>query len=220
MPFRDRLVAGRRLAGRLKKYAGENLIIFALPRGGAPVGAQIAAALNAPLDLILVRKIGVPGQPELAMGAIADGKRPTIVKNEDVIAMADVTGEEFNAVCDRELAEIERRRSLYLGGRARLDAHGRVAIIVDDGIATGATTRAALRAIRAESPKKLILATPVAPPDAIEALRREADEIICLEIHADFRAIGFFYADFRQVADDEVITLLNQYGPKRRLEKQ
>ncbi|MCX7898815.1 MAG: phosphoribosyltransferase family protein [Methylocystis sp.] len=215
MPFRNRTEAGRLLAERLRGYADESGAVFALPRGGVPVAAPIAAALHAPIDLILVRKIGVPYHPELAMGAVADGERPTIVKNDDVIAMAGVSDADFDAVCNRELAEIERRRRLYLGDRPRVDARGRVAIVVDDGIATGATTRAALRAIRAQAPKKLILATPVAPSDTIEALRDEADEIFCLEAYADFSAIGFFYADFRQIEDEEVIDLLDRFGANR-----
>lgn len=214
MPFRNRTEAGGRLAERLRHFAGESVAVYALPRGGVPVAAPIAATLGAPLDLILVRKIGVPYQPELAMGAVADGTHPTVVTNDDVLAMANVNDVEFSAVCKRELAEIERRRKLYLGDRPRVEARGRVAIVVDDGIATGATTRAALRAIRAQSPKKLVLATPVAPSDTIEALRDETDDIVCLEAYADFGAIGFYYADFRQIEDKEVIDLLDRFGAK------
>ena len=158
MPFRDRAEAGRRLAKALKHYEGSKAVVLALPRGGAPVAAVIAIALHAPLDLILVRKIGVPFQPELAMGAIADAGKTIIVRNEDVIAATGVSEAEFDVVRDRELREIERRRGLYLGGRERPEVSGRVAIVVDDGIATGATTRAALRAVRARGPKKLVLA--------------------------------------------------------------
>ena len=214
MTFRNRDDAGRRLAARLLKYKGEEAVVFALPRGGAPVAAPIATALEAPLDLVLVRKIGVPFQPELAMGAVADGGNPITVRNEEVIAMARVSEEEFEAVRRRELEEIERRRQLYVGSRPRPEAEGRIAIVVDDGVATGATTRAALRAVRARRPSKLVLATPVAPPDTLASLEPEADETICLETHEDFGAIGYFYADFRQTSDAEVISILDRLGAR------
>ncbi|MGA9600334.1 MAG: phosphoribosyltransferase family protein [Methylocystis sp.] len=214
MTFRNRDDAGRRLAARLLKYKGEEAVVFALPRGGAPVAAPIATALEAPLDLVLVRKIGVPFQPELAMGAVADGGNPITVRNEEVIAMARVSEEEFEAVRRRELEEIERRRRLYVGSRPRPEAEGRIAIVVDDGVATGATTRAALRAVRARHPSKLVLATPVAPPDTLASLEPEADETICLETHEDFGAIGYFYADFRQTSDAEVISILDRLGAR------
>lgn len=209
MPFHDRAEAGRRLAKELTRYKDRGAVVLALPRGGAPVAAVVAAALRAPLDLVLVRKIGVPHQPELAMGAIADGGETIVVRNEDVIAAAGIGEAEFNVVRDRESREIERRRELYLGGRERPEVAGRIAIVVDDGIATGATTRAALRAVRARGPKKLVLAVPVAPTDTLDAMRDEADEVICLEAYEVFGAIGFFYADFRQVSDEEVIEILN-----------
>lgn len=155
-----------------------------------------------------MRKIGVPLQPELAMGAVADGPRPITVRNEDVIALTGVSEAEFDAVRDRELAEIRRRRARYLGARRSSDIAGRTVIVVDDGIATGATVRAALRTVRAQAPAKLVLATPVAAPSVIEALRPEADEIVCLELHEPFGAIGLFYSDFDQVSDEEVIALL------------
>jgi len=211
MAFANRNEAGVRLAAKLGRLKGEDVVVFALPRGGVPVAAPIASALAAPLDLVLVRKLGTPNQPELAMGAIADAGDPVIVRNEDVIAMARVSEAEFDAACQREVLEIERRRRLYLGSRRHPDARGRIAIVVDDGIATGATTRAALRAIRARRPKWLVLATPVAPLDALDLLREEADETVCLEVHAKFGAIGYFYRDFHQLADDEVIAILDQF---------
>lgn len=214
MSFYDRGDAGRRLAAELARFKGEDVIVFALPRGGAPVAERIATSLNAPLDLVLVRKIGVPFQPELAMGAVADGGAPVVVRNDDVIAMAEVSEQKFEEACARELAEIERRRSLYLGRRARPEAQGRVAIVVDDGVATGATTRAALRAVRARMPKKLVLAVPVAPLDALESLSVEVDEIVCLETHRTFGAIGYFYRDFHQISDEEVIDILNRCAGK------
>jgi putative phosphoribosyl transferase len=204
MAFTDRSDAGRKLAQALLTYKDQQPVILALLRGGVPVAAEVAAALDAPLDLILVRKIGVPMQPELAMGAVANGGAPIVVRNEDVIAMAGIDEAEFEAVRDRELAEIERRRRLYLGHRAPADVEGHVAIVIDDGVATGATTRAALRATRIRKPSKLVLAVPVAPTDTLVALREEADDVVCLEDHEAFGAIGFYYADFRQLSDQEV----------------
>jgi len=213
MPFADRTEAGRKLANALAAYKGRNAVVLALPRGGVPVAAQVAEALRAPMDLILVRKIGVPMQPELAMGAVVDGASPLIVRNEDVIQLAGIEEAEFKRVCDDELAEIERRRKLYLGGRDRVEVEGRVAIVVDDGIATGATTRAALRATRARKPKTLVLAVPVAPTESLAAMREEADEVVCLEDYESFGAIGFYYSDFRQTSDREVIDTLARFAP-------
>ena len=149
-------------------------VVLALPRGGVPVAAEVAAALDAPLDLILVRKIGVPFQPELAMGAVVDGREPVIVRNEDVISLTGVSEQEFNATRDQQLAEIERRRKLYLGDRPHPQIADRIVIVVDDGIATGATTRAALQAIRMRKPSKLVLAVPVAPTDTLEEVARRS----------------------------------------------
>jgi predicted phosphoribosyltransferase len=211
MAFKNRSAAGKILAATLANYKDQKPVILALPRGGVPVAAEVAAALKAPLDLILVRKIGVPFQSELAMGAVVDGGTPIIVRNEDVIRHAGIDESDFKAVCNSELAEIERRRHLYLGNRGRIDVKGRVTIVVDDGIATGATTCAALRATRMRHPKKLILAVPVAPTDTIAAMREEADEVVCLEDYEDFGAIGFYYSDFRQVSDVEVIEMLRRF---------
>ena len=213
MPFADRTEAGRKLATALAAYKGQNAAVLALPRGGVPVAAQVAEALKAPLDLILVRKIGVPMQPELAMGAVVDGAAPLIVRNEDVIQLAGIEEAEFKRVCDDELAEIERRRRRYLGGRKRIDVAGRIAIVVDDGIATGATTRAALRAMRARKPQKLVLAVPVAPTESLAAMKAEADEVVCLEDYESFGAIGYYYSDFRQTSDEEVIETLARFAP-------
>src|SRR3990167_4280750 len=169
VPFVNRSEAGRKLAQALSKYKNQNVVILALPRGGVPVAGEVAAALQAPLDLGFVRKIGVPRRPELAMGAVVDGPEPLTVRNEDVIRLAGVTETEFQAVRDLELAEIQRRRIQYLGQRPHPNLAGRIAIVVDDGIATGATTRAALQAVRKQKPKKLILAVPVAPTDTLSA---------------------------------------------------
>ena len=215
MDFRDRSDAGRRLAKALSEYKGRNAVVLALPRGGVPVAAEVAAALEAPLDLILVRKIGVPTQPELAMGAVVDGAAPIVVRNEEVIELSGTTADEFDAACARELAEIERRRQLYIGERPRAEIAGQVVIVIDDGIATGATTRAALQAIRNRKPKELVLAVPVAPPDTITQLSREVDALICLETPELFGAIGYFYRDFRQVSDQEVVAILKHFPAKR-----
>ena len=214
MPFVDRKDAGQQLAKALAHYKDKQPVVLALPRGGVPVAAEIAAALDAPLDLILVRKIGAPFQPELAMGAVVDGMKPITVRNEEVITLSGVSESEFNAVRDQELAEIERRRKRYLGDRPHPQIAGRTVIVVDDGIATGATTRAALRATRMRKPSKLVLAVPVAPTDSLKELRGEADEVICLEDYEEFGAIGLFYSDFRQVSDTEVIELLARHPAK------
>jgi len=214
MSFRNRKEAGQRLAAALAGYKSQQVVVLALPRGGVPVAAEIAAALQAPLDLVLVRKIGVPQQPELAMGAVVDGGAPLIVRNEDVIALTGIDQSKFDSVCESELVEIERRRQRYLGRRRRAQVTGRVAIVVDDGIATGATTRAALRATRMRNPSRIVLAVPVAPTDSLAAMREEADEVVCLEDHELFGAIGYYYADFRQVSDEEVIETLARF-PER-----
>jgi predicted phosphoribosyltransferase len=208
MGFRDRRDAGQQLAIRLAAYGPEHPVILALPRGGVPVAAEVAKALEAPLDLILVRKLGVPWQPELAMGAVVDGGAPLVVRNESVVRLAGISDRQFAAVCDEELAEIERRRKIYLGDRARIEIAGRTVIIVDDGIATGATIRAALRATRMRNPKKLVLAVPVGPAAIVREMRDEADTVICLEEQEYFGAISLYYSDFRQVDDKEVIELL------------
>jgi putative phosphoribosyl transferase len=211
MPFSDRTDAGQQLAKALARYRQDKPVVLALPRGGVPVAAEIATALGAPLDLVLVRKIGVPYQPELAAGAVVDGGSPVVVRNEDIIRLAGVSEADFAAIRDRELAEIERRRKLYLGDRAHPALKDRTVIVVDDGIATGATTRAALRAIRTHKPRKLVLAVPVGPTSTLAELRDEADDIVCLEDHENFGAIGLFYADFRQVADAVVTDLLARH---------
>ena len=218
MPFGNRAEAGQKLAAALALYRDQDPVILALPRGGVPVAAEVASALDAPLDLILVRKVGVPFEPELAMGAIVDGDSPLVVRNDDVIRHAGVDEADFKAVCDAEFSEIERRRKRYLGSRDRAAVEGCTAIVVDDGVATGATMRAALRATRMRKPKRLVLAVPVAPTESLVELRGEADDVICLEDYEAFGAIGFYYADFRQVPDEEVIEILRRY-PARKLRK-
>jgi len=210
MTFENRRNAGRKLAAALQHYQDRDLVVLALPRGGVPVGAEVAAALGAPLDLLLVRKIGVPWQPELAMGAVIDGGTPIVVRNAEVIELARVTEADFEAASEVELAEIERRRQSYVGERARPNIAGRTAIIVDDGIATGATVRAAIRGLRRRNPEAIVLAVPVAPRDTIETLRAEVDEVVCLEMPADFYAISLYYRDFGQTSDAEVTRILNR----------
>ena len=206
--FADRAEAGRRLAERLRHLKSERPVVLALPRGGVPVGFEIASALGAALDVVLVRKIGAPFQPELALGAVVDGSRPETVLNHSLIDECGSPESYLKAETARQLAEIERRRAVYLAGRARAEVAGHTAIVVDDGIATGATMEAALRATRRAGPKRLVLAVPVAPPDTIERLRPEVDEVVCLAIPRHLGAIGAFYADFRQLDDDEVVRLL------------
>lgn len=206
--FANRAEAGRALAEALKKKALPDPVVLALPRGGVPVAAEIARALNAPLDLVLVRKIGVPYQPELAAGAVVDGAEPEVVLNDDVCAMAGLSREDIDAQAEVELKEIARRAKLYLGDRPRAPIKGRTAIIVDDGIATGASMRAVIHAVRRREPKALILAVPVAPPETLESLQADADEVVCLEAPYPFYAIGLYYRDFHQVPDDEVVRIL------------
>lgn len=215
MLFMNRADAGRQLVKALFKYKARHPVIFALPRGGVPVAAEVARALEASLDLLLVRKIGLPSQPELAMGAVADGGEPIIVRNEDVIESSDITAEEFDRVCKQELAEVERRRRRYLGERAPAEVKDQVAIIIDDGIATGSTTLAAIRAIRARKPGELVLAVPVAPLATVKRLRAEVDAIVCLDTPQELDAIGYFYRDFHQVSDDEVIATLKRFSASR-----
>lgn len=213
MAFVDRTQAGRRLADALERYDGRQTVVLALPRGGVPVAAEVAARIGAPLDLLIVRKIGVPYQPELAMGAVVDGEAPVVVRNEDVIRSAGISAAEFDRVRDRELAEIERRRARYLAGRAPVEIAGRTAIVVDDGIATGATVRAAIRGLRRRKPREIVVAVPVAPPDTVAMLEQEADRVVCLEQPSFFQAIGLHYRDFRQVSDEEVIATLAAFPP-------
>lgn len=208
--FQNRADAGRQLASQLLHLKDKKPVVLALPRGGVPVGFEITKALMAPIDLVLVRKIGVPWQPELAAAAVVDGDNPQVVENRDVMTALDLTEDFIKEEAAKQLEEIERRREAYLGSRARFDLKGRTAILVDDGIATGATTRAALKAVRRAGPARLVLAVAVAPPDTIEMLRAETDEIVCLATPSLFGGISMFYEDFHQLGDDEVIDLLNR----------
>ena len=211
MPFKNRTDAGRRLAKALTQYKSLRPVVLALPRGGVPVAAEVAAALEAPLDLVLVRKVGVPNQPELAMGAVTDGAQPMVVRNSEIIEACSVSEQEFDAVASEELAEIERRRRRYIGDRTRAEVEGKVAIIIDDGIATGATTLAAIQAVRSRKPTELVLAVPVAPLDTVKKLHSEVDAIVCLDTPEELGAIGYFYRDFHQIGDEEVIATLKRF---------
>jgi putative phosphoribosyl transferase len=213
MLFQDRTDAGRKLARALFRYKSHHPVILALPRGGVPVAAEVAATLECPLDLVLVRKIGVPSQPELAMGAVVDGDEPVVVRNEDVIRLSGVSEHAFDEICLSERAEIERRRRRYLGDRRQTDVKGRLVIMIDDGIATGATTLAAIKATRKRDPKQLVLAVPVAPLETIKKLHYEVDAVVCLETPEEFGAIGYYYRDFRQVDDAEVIAAMRRFPP-------
>lgn len=211
--FQDRKEAGALLAAEIERLLAEDPaapppVVLALPRGGVPVGFEIARRLDAPLDLVLVRKVGVPGQPELAAGAVVNGDDPVFVENREVIAMAGLSEAEIEAIKRRELAEIERRRDIYLGGRDRAPLDGATIIVVDDGIATGATARAALRSLRRRRPARLILAIPVAAEDTIEQLRNDVDRVVCLKPSRHLVAVGAHYAEFGQTPDDEIVRLL------------
>jgi len=210
--FQNRDDAGRRLADALGAYADQDPVVLALPRGGVPVAAKIAEAFRAPLDLVIVRKIGVPGQPELAMGAVVDGPEAETVRNDGVIRALRISEADFDRIREQECREIESRRKRYIGDRPRVPVAGRVAIVVDDGIATGATVRAALRAIRRQCPKTLVLAVPVGASDTLLALEEEADAVVCLSAPDDLGAIGYYYRDFGQVEDSTVIACLSRHS--------
>jgi len=206
--FEDRADAGRELAAAVLHLKNEQPIVLALPRGGVPVAFEVAGALSAPLDVVLVRKIGAPRQKELGLGAVVDGPHPQIVLNEDVVRAVQPGDEYIQAEAGREIAEIERRRDLYRRGRPPLDVRRRTVIVVDDGIATGGTMKAVLKALRELQPKKLVLAVPVAPADSIAELSPLADDVIVLAMPEPFYAVGAYYRDFTQTSDEEVIDLL------------
>ena len=208
--FRDRREAGERLAARLAPYADESPVVVGLPRGGVVVAAAVAEARCAPLDVIVVRKLGVPTHPELGMGAV--GEDGVIVRTEPVIQAVRVTPEQFDAIVARERAEVERRAVRFRGDRAPVSLAGQVVIVVDDGIATGGTARAALEVARAHGARRVVLAVPVAPPDTLRELASLADEVVCLEAPRWFEAVGLHYVDFTQTSDADVVELL-QYRP-------
>jgi putative phosphoribosyl transferase len=207
--FRDRTEAGRRLAEVLAPYAGRpNLLVLALPRGGVPVGYEVARALHAPLDVMLVRKLGVPGHEELAMGAIASGG--VRIVSQDVVSMLGIDEREMAAVAAVEEEELRRRERLYRDGKPPPNARGRTVILVDDGLATGSTMRAAAAALKAQGPERLIVAVPVAPPETCEMLAREVDDVVCALSPEPFLSVGTWYQDFTQTTDEEVRELLRR----------
>jgi predicted phosphoribosyltransferase len=205
--FHDRRDAGRVVAAELAAYRGrDGLLVLGLARGGVPVGWEVAAALGAELDVFLVRKLGVPQWPELAMGALASGG--AVVMNSQVLTSLQITDDQVRDVIDRETAELQRRETAYRGGRAMADPRGRTVVVVDDGIATGASILAAVRALRAAGPEAIVVAVPVGPRSVCEALALEADEVVCATMPDDFEAVGQVFVDFRQVSDNEVQELL------------
>lgn len=209
MLFRDRTEAGRVLAGKLSSYADRaDVLVLALPRGGVPVAYEVAQALHAPLDVFLVRKLGMPGQEELAMGAIASGG--TRVINDEVVGTLNVPDEVIETVTAEEQRELQRREADYRDGRPPPDVTGRIVILVDDGLATGSTMRAAVAALRQQGPARIVVAVPVGAPDTCEALQREADEVVCAQTQVPFYAVGVWYEDFTQTSDEEVRDLLTR----------
>jgi putative phosphoribosyl transferase len=212
--FASRDEAGRALARHVLAYRDQAPVVVALPRGGVPVAAPIAKALNAPLELMLVRKIGLPGHCEVALGAVAGPDGQTMVTNPDIAARAGLDGGAIARLAAPARAELRRRHALYLQGRAPLDLVGKTVILVDDGIATGATARAALQAIRNAGPRRIVLAVPVASPEALAGLRPLADDVICLSIPPAFGAVGAHYRDFPQLEDAEVMQILGSQDPR------
>ena len=213
LPFRDRREAGRFLASRLTHYRNRNAVVLALPRGGVPIGYEVAEELNAVLDVFLVRKLGVPGHEELALGAIASGGVRVI--NHDVVYMTGLDQQTIDAVAAREQKELERRERSYRFGRPPAAVEGRTAILVDDGLATGASMFAAAHAVRKLEPERLVVAVPVASSQTCDYFRKEVDEIICAETPEPFQAVGLWYEDFSQTTDEEVRDLLARAAHQR-----
>jgi putative phosphoribosyl transferase len=217
MIYRDRTEAGKKLAEHLKDYANrQDVLVLALPRGGVPVAFEVANALHAPLDIFLVRKLGVPGQEELAMGAIASGG--VRVLNEDVVRYLDIPGEMIDAVAADEERELERRQGLYRGNRPPPDVRARAVILVDDGLATGSTMRAAAAALRNQQPGRIVVAVPVSAAETCDEFRMEVDEIICAATPEPFQGVGLWYEDFSQTTDQEVRDLLEKSARRQKVD--
>lgn len=209
MKFRDRAHAGRQLAALLQRRGGfADAVVLALPRGGVPVAFEVARALRLPLDVLVVRKLGLPAQPEYAFGALAGDGVPEI--DEHLVRTLDLRPSEIDAVVRAELAELARRTQVYRGDRPACEVQGRTVLVIDDGLATGATMRAAVRGLRRQNAGSVIAAVPVASPEACEALQREADDVLCVRCPTVFRAVGAWYEDFSQTTDEEVCALLAQ----------
>jgi len=216
--YQDRFDAGRNLAMRLSEYANrQDVVILALPRGGLPVAFEVAGALKAPLDVFLVRKLGLPGYEELAMGALASGDVRVI--NEDVVRQFKIPQHVMDAVAAEQQRELERREQMYRAGREPLNVAGKTVILIDDGLATGSTMRAAVQALRLSNAQKIVVAVPVGAADTCENLRSEADQVVCAEAPEDFTAVGRWYVDFTQTTDEEVCELLNRAAHERRVER-
>lgn len=206
--FEDRHDAGQRLAHELRDLADAKPVVLALPRGGVPIGVEVARSLDAPLSLVFVRKIGAPGQPELAVGAVVDADGIAVVANKEILSMLGLTEGFVERQARRETAELARRRRLYLRGEEGPSLSDRTVVIVDDGIATGATMRAAIQGLRRSRPARIVLAVPVAAAQTLESLRREVDDVVCLICSDNLGAVGRFYREFRQVSDEEVCSLM------------
>ncbi len=209
--FRDRQEAGRKLAEELVKLKLADPVVLALPRGGVPVAAEIADALNAPLDLVIVRKVGAPGNPELAVAAIVDGNPPDVVLNREIVEAYNLDDSDLRMLVNRERPELEQRRIVYLGDRHPIPMTGKTAVLVDDGAATGTTMKVAIRALKRRSPREIVVALPVAPPEVVVELAREATRIVCLTQPVRFLALGYHYHDFQQLADEEVMRLIRDH---------
>ena len=210
--FRDRQEAGQLLASELVGLKLREPIVLALPRGGVPVAAVIAKALGAPLDLIIVRKVGAPGNSELAVAAIVDGDPPDVVLNREIVEVYGLDNAELAALVNKERPELDRRRVAYRGNSQPVSIAGKTAILVDDGAATGTTMKVAIRALKHRSPREIVVVLPVAPPDTVAELAREADRIVCLSQPPHFRALGYYYRNFPQLTDDDVVSALLDAG--------
>ena len=206
--YADRRDAGRKLAAALRDYVDQDPLVLALPRGGVPVAYEVAVELVAPLDLLFVRKIGAPGHPELGLGAVVDGADPQVVMNPEVERMVEPRPGYVEEQIRRELVEIERRREAYLGGRRPTPVRDRTVLLIDDGVATGGTVRAALQGLRTAQASRVVLGLPVGPPDVVASLGEDADEVVCLLTPQPFYAVGLWYGDFTQTTDAEVVGLL------------
>jgi predicted phosphoribosyltransferase len=212
--YQDRREAGRYLAGKLARYANRpDVVVLALPRGGVPVAYEVARALNAPLDVFLVRKLGVPGHEEFAMGAIATGG--VRILNQDVVSALKIGTDLLDALTAREQRELERRERAYRGDRAPPDVRGRTVILIDDGLATGSTMRAAVAALKEQDPARIVVAVPIATPETCDELRAEVDEVVCAVTPQPFYAVGLWYRDFSQTTDEEVRELLERAERER-----
>ncbi|TIO85097.1 MAG: phosphoribosyltransferase [Mesorhizobium sp.] len=214
--FRDRQEAGQKLAAELATLDLRDPVVLALPRGGVPVAAEVAKVLKAPLDLVLVRKVGAPGNAELAVAAIVDGDPPDVVLNREIVEAYALDDDELRFLIAKERPELERRRTAYRGKRASLSVAGKTAIVVDDGAATGTTMKVAIRALKRRSPRQIVVAIPVAPADTAAELAQEADLLICLSQPARFPALSYYYVNFPQLSDSEVLDIMALAAQARR----